>query len=147
MDIPRKCAGVIVFNSVGQTILVHSAKKHTPSFPKGKREKNETNLQAAFRELQEETGITEDNINLLHHDDQDKLHFIYEPFEDDPFNMIYFIGTLITTIDQTALEFDESEIHQAAWYSPNEVYAMVKQSRKIVFTQALSINNLYSYII
>ena len=48
------CAGIIVFDN-DKTILVQT-KAGRFSFPKGKRNKSESELETAWRELQEETG-------------------------------------------------------------------------------------------
>jgi 8-oxo-dGTP pyrophosphatase MutT (NUDIX family) len=51
------CAGIIVFSGT-HTILVKKRKSRSLSFPKGKREKDESDINAAWRELFEETGLT-----------------------------------------------------------------------------------------
>jgi len=58
------CGGVIVFNSLFEFIAVVSSDRGNYGFPKGKREKGETTFETALRELQEETGLQEKDIEL-----------------------------------------------------------------------------------
>jgi 8-oxo-dGTP pyrophosphatase MutT (NUDIX family) len=53
---PRESAGGIIVNSEGKIVLVEQ-NHNSWSFPKGKLEAGETELQAATREIAEETGI------------------------------------------------------------------------------------------
>lgn len=60
----EKSAGAIIFKKENQGkkfLLLHYEKKHW-DFPKGHVEKNETEIEAAKREIHEETGITELNF-------------------------------------------------------------------------------------
>ena len=57
------CCGIIVFYD-NLTILVKN-EKNFYSFPKGKKEKGETDFETAYRELKEETGIKENEIELI----------------------------------------------------------------------------------
>src|SRR6185436_5441679 len=55
---PRESAGGIVRGPDGRIVLVHQH-GNSWSFPKGAVEKEESLLEAAKREIEEETGITE----------------------------------------------------------------------------------------
>ena len=61
------CAGVIVYthdeNNNTYVSIVRS-KRGNWSYPKGKRNKGESAIDAGLRELREETGITADQIEL-----------------------------------------------------------------------------------
>ena len=64
----RACVGVVIFNSKGQVFL--GRRRGTKGFwvwqfPQGGMDKGETVLEAAYRELYEETGITEKHVELL----------------------------------------------------------------------------------
>lgn len=55
----RKCAGIVVFNKNKKVLVCarNDSKQYNWQFPQGGMEENETALQAAVRELKEETSI------------------------------------------------------------------------------------------
>ena len=61
---------IVVYNENADKILMCKRKKEPykglANFVGGKIEKNENGLDAAYRELEEETTITKDDITLLH---------------------------------------------------------------------------------
>jgi 8-oxo-dGTP pyrophosphatase MutT (NUDIX family) len=66
MNAFRTRAGLAVFTADRTAILiVRGAKSGKWSLPKGKVEANETSIQAAIRECQEETGLTPSEYTLL----------------------------------------------------------------------------------
>lgn len=58
MSLKTKSAGGVVLNSDGQ-VLVVSQHGHSWSLPKGHTEPNETGLETAYREIYEETGVSQ----------------------------------------------------------------------------------------
>lgn len=66
MNSYRTRAGLVVLTfDRASVLLVRGAKSGKWSLPKGKVEDNETTIQAAIRECQEETGLTRDEYTLL----------------------------------------------------------------------------------
>ncbi|HIJ11046.1 TPA: NUDIX domain-containing protein [Candidatus Woesearchaeota archaeon] len=61
MKLEKSCGGLVV--NEGKVALVYQAGPETWSFPKGHRESHETPIEAAYREVLEETGLT--NLTLL----------------------------------------------------------------------------------
>ena len=60
----EKTIGIIIFKREGQSIrylLLHHGGEYW-NFPKGRQEKDETEIESALRELQEETGISDIKI-------------------------------------------------------------------------------------
>ena len=69
----QKTIGIITFRREGKGIrylLLHHGGQYW-NFPKGRQEGEETELQSALRELEEETGITDINIIDGFHDEYD----------------------------------------------------------------------------
>ena len=132
-NIFSKCAGVIVIRSSDYaTVLVKTFGKYSLlSFPKGKidniipqRDNNsieykETILEAAFRELLEETGITG---NMLTY----SKYPLFEYNKKGNVNITYLIGILNPDIhDLTNYDFkptDKTEISSVKWYKPKTIY-------------------------
>ena len=128
MDKLTPCAGIIVFNT-DQTILV-STDRGNFSFPKGKRNKTETNIQAAWRELEEETGLTNDHVRLFN-----DIYFD-EKTDKGYLSVRYFVGVLIKPIDK--FKFDKNELANVAWYKIDDAIRIekFKKSRKDILTDA-----------
>lgn len=86
-------AGIVVYyqnDSVREYLLLHYVAGHW-DFAKGKLEAGENNMQAALRELQEETGIT----NVTIHDGfEESFAYIFHDFRARPIEktVTFFVG-------------------------------------------------------
>jgi len=109
------CAGVIVIDD-DKTILVQS-KFGYYSFPKGSKEKGETVLECALRELKEETGLDLEDIELKE-----------ETFEQVSRRgnccILYFVAKLKNKDKE--LTFDENELISCEWYSMEDALNLEK---------------------
>ena len=147
------CAGIIVFRETlkgTQTILVKTEKANY-SFPKGKRHKKsgplqrwlETDIEAAWRELNEETGLTKNDIQLidnLYFDEQTKKGFA---------SVRYFIGFLVS--ENNKLTFDTNELAAADWYFIDDILKCTSNStsglEKMKAVRKIILENAYkSYL-
>lgn len=103
----QKKAGVVVYNSRLDKILIVQSKGKLWGFPKGSLEQNETLYECAIRELKEETGILldfEELLKLKRVFINKSLYFLYDVNlydineeigkvqEDDPFNDVNGLG-------------------------------------------------------
>lgn len=113
------CCGIIVFSKDRKsTVLVETERGHL-SFPKGKREKGETDLETAYRELYEETGITKDMIDIF--DDY------FDEMSPKGFPSVrYFVGIL--NCEYENFKFNEKELCIVRWY-PTFVITSLKDSK------------------
>ena len=83
------CCGIIVFDH-HKTILV-STQHGNFSFPKGKRKKNESNLDVAWRELEEETGLTDEHVGLIE-------NFCIDEYSNkNNISIRYYVGFLLAS--------------------------------------------------
>lgn len=123
-----KCAGVIVFDK-DKTIIVTNHQNRC-SFPKGRKEHKESDIETALRELKEETGITGDHIKLtdivLHESGNDK---------NNP--VTYFVAHLIKDIKH--FSFDEKELKHVKWVTVDEACQLknLKDKRKEILLEAV----------
>ena len=62
-----KSCGWILINPASQILLLKNSKRNDWGLPKGHTEKGENELQTALRELEEETGIAENQISTDTH--------------------------------------------------------------------------------
>lgn len=101
------CAGIIVFDN--DKVALVNTNCGNFSFPKGKRNKSESDLEVAWRELEEETGLTKEHVNLI-----DEEYYIDELNNKGNLCVRYFIGTLSKNIRE--FKFDPKELANAQWY-------------------------------
>jgi len=112
------CSGIIVFEIgkyIDQTILVCTPRGHY-GFPKGKRNKDETSLDNAWRELQEETGLTKDHVTLI--DD----FYIDEKSDKGQLSVRYFVGILTKKLKE--FKFDKTELDHVIWVNIEKAYIL-----------------------
>jgi len=109
-------AGGIVLNGKGDVILV--SQKVSWSFPKGGIEKGESELEAAKREIREESGI--DRLELI--SELGRIHRprIAIPGEIEKFEM-KTISMFLFKTDQEDLRPIDSDNPEALWIKVNEV--------------------------
>lgn len=133
------CAGVIVFNpDHTKVVLLESEHKGNWSFPKGGREKSETPLDNALRELHEESGLTLPDITLLKKEDQ----FVYiDEINHKGFACIrYFVATCNKSEDQVTLKaMNPEEILYLSFCVLGKAMHVLKQSRKDVLSKAIAL--------
>lgn len=122
------CAGIIVIDG-DKTVLVCTSNGNY-SFPKGKRNKGETIIDAAHRELNEETGLSKENIEII------DSFTIDETSNKGNVAIRYFVATLIKKQDK--LTFDPSELEKSEWITMDNAYKLekFKNRRKEILKQA-----------
>ncbi|QKF94753.1 NUDIX hydrolase [Fadolivirus algeromassiliense] len=114
MSLSAPCAGVVVFDG-DMTILVCTERGHY-SIPKGKRNKGETDIQTALRELQEETGLTNDYIELLDDFTLDEIN------ERGNLTIRYYVAKLIK--EKKTFTFDAKELGKVEWIRVEDTYKL-----------------------
>jgi bis(5'-nucleosidyl)-tetraphosphatase len=140
----HKSAGVIVFRRAGDEclfllVLSRLTKRPLWEFPKGGVEKGETLLQAAFRELSEETGIPESEVQLIE-DFERTEDYRFTAGDDGKRTLIhkqvtYFLGE--TTREAVVLSAKESS--EFAWLNLADALKRVRYAkRKRLLNEAAS---------
>ena len=81
-------------------------------FPKGHAEKNESALETACREFEEETGISDYLIIDSHHSFQEQY-----VFQRDGQKIKKTVGYFLARVDTQSIHFQESELQDAEWLS------------------------------
>lgn len=128
------CAGFVVFSEdCIRTVLVATPRGNL-SFPKGKRKKFETDLQTALRELEEETGLTENDIIRIGDE------YVDEKSNKGNVNVRYFICRIKNDDFEFKIE-DPEELTSVQWYNIMDVdkSSNLKDTRKTVLFEASKI--------
>ena len=144
------CVGIVVIREHAhelQTILVERKKGHY-SFPKGKMEKkkDKTYLEGAFREMNEETGLYKEDVELLKQNGE--YLFIEELSSKEKPSVLYFIGKYVKE-NKHKFTYDQEELQGANWYSYKEALKkcelnLLRASRKDVLNKAVEMYNNYA---
>jgi 8-oxo-dGTP pyrophosphatase MutT (NUDIX family) len=125
------CAGVIVFNG-SNVIMVKTPKGHW-GFPKGKRHQNESNFACALRELYEETGLEEKDIEFAVDDNGAYYTFI----ENN--SILYYVAKYVSGKEHVP-KFDIDELAEVKWLLVEKFLSMddvqLKKIRKEVLKNA-----------
>lgn len=127
------CAGFIVFSTDGEKTILVKTHRGNLSFPKGKREKGETSIVTAFRELEEETGLSKDDIDVFPDQYIDEMSNKGNP------SVRYFLCK--TKDDNIKFTFSERELADVSWYDCSEVLKLnnIKNARKEVLQEAMGL--------
>lgn len=97
-------------------------------FPKGKLEQGESNLEAAIRELKEETGLEVEQIEGFEH----TIKYFFKNQIGEPVDkqVIFFLGKSKTKDVIISYEHKDFE-----WFTYNEAYELVtyKNAKELIF--------------
>ena len=133
-----RSVGVIVFN-INKVLLVTDI-NHYYSFPKGHRNKYESDLDTLWRELYEETGLIRNNIKLLYNNNC-PVYFT-ETINMHEYNK-YYVGDLVVKPDN--FEFNKQEITHVDFYNVYEAIEFKKfnqQRKNIMFYAYKTLNKI-----
>lgn len=127
--------GIIVFDQ-DLTILVKTC-HGIFSFPKGKRKKRESDLETAWRELEEETGLTSENVELLDN------FYINERNSKGGVATRYFVGYIKKSA--TRISFNPNELAGVTWFNIRDALKLekLKITRKNIL--AIAHNKFINY--
>ena len=128
------CAGFIIFSQSGDKVLLISTHKNIIGFPKGKKEKDEDSITAAYRELHEETGLTANMIKPV------QGLYVDEMSIRGNYATRLYIGIL--SIENPQLEpIDHGEIASVYFEDIGQAMIQLMPKRKKVLASALSLIN------
>ncbi|WP_165873608.1 NUDIX domain-containing protein [Baia soyae] len=121
METNQQSAGMIVFSIINSTFLLVQHKEGHWGFPKGGIEDGETELEAAWRELQEETQIACNGIlNPNKYRFVEKYEFLSTKGERIKKDTIYYVAF---TCD-TQITLNHNELVDAKWMTLDEIESL-----------------------
>lgn len=112
--------GIIIFTSDMKNTIIVESRKGKYGFPKGHLEKGETPNECALRELFEETGITNNQIEL-----SDMVFF--EKNHQEKKVIGYYFAHPINDLEllNLPLKFNHTEINDAKWVKFDDFYQQI----------------------
>jgi 8-oxo-dGTP pyrophosphatase MutT (NUDIX family) len=119
-------------------------------FPKGRKDKNEKNIECAMREFSEETGITSNKYCILN-----RVNTIEETVicnKNKTYKLVYYIGITNENIDlKINNDFQKCEIGDLEWLNFDEVITKIRpyhiEKIKIVYQVYFLFINLIEIIL
>jgi 8-oxo-dGTP pyrophosphatase MutT (NUDIX family) len=120
--------------SIGIQDLINKTTQHGDpewGFPKGRKNINETNIQAAKREVYEETNITSSNYNIKKRNN-DYITFIeeYNAFNNKTYKLIYYIAEIKSHLQvehtTTFNKYQQNEISKLGFYPLETIVDMIR---------------------
>ena len=120
---------------LSKTVIV-STHMSNLGFPKGKRTRFESYMDTAFRELEEETGLTKNEIDIV-----DGI-FFDEVSSRGHAATRYFIAFIKD--DKTEFYFDDAELDDVKWMKCNDLFESnrFRERRKIILKEVLTVLSL-----
>jgi 8-oxo-dGTP pyrophosphatase MutT (NUDIX family) len=115
-------------------------------FPKGRRDKNEKNLECAIREFEEETGINQSKYTLLN-----RLHTVDESVlgtNNTLYKLVYYLGIINEKTDlKLDNQYQKYEVGDMKWLTFEETINTVRPYFKEKITMIYKIYFLFINII
>lgn len=143
----RPCVGLMVLNSAGEVFVGQRTDRNYDAWqmPQGGVEKGEAPLEAALRELQEETGITADLVKVLGetenwlpydlpHDLVAKLWKGKYRGQEQKWFLLRFSGT----DDQVDIETEHQEFRTWKWLPVNDLVKNIVPFKRDVYEAVLA---------
>ncbi|MGW8190600.1 RNA pyrophosphohydrolase [Sphingomonas hankookensis] len=143
----RPCAGVMLLNRDGQVFVGQRLDSMLEAWqmPQGGIDDGEAPIDAAIRELREETGVAEDKVRLIAEGPE-------ELFYDLPDDMIgkiwkgkwrgqrqrWFLFGFEGTDDDIDIETPEPEFRAWRWADPADLPTMIVPFKKALYEQVLA---------
>lgn len=126
------CGGAIIFNDTYDHVVMVKDSDTNIGFPKGKRNKNETQMENALRELNEETGFIPSNISFIND------FYLVEINEKGNPVTCYLVGKYKGNYKEFDFTYDIQELKNVFWASIDDAHKVLYKRRSIVLTDALN---------
>jgi len=127
------CAGFVVLSQDMKNVVIVSTHANNLGYPKGKRNRFESYMQTALRELEEETGLTCNEINIVENVSFDEMSIRGHPATR------YFVALIKD--EHTEFFFDEEELEDVCWMKCDELFESdhFRDTRKMILKEVLTV--------
>ena len=107
--------GVILVNELGEVLMIHATRQTFWDIPKGTKKLEETESQAALRELKEETGIVLTDADLT-----DLSWHHYNMYKD-----LWLFAAKMPKVEMDELKCSSTFIHESVEYPEADDFQMI----------------------
>ena len=118
LDFPRAAVAILVENDLGQVVFARICRYTTGltewELPAGGMEMGESEIEAAEREVLEETGYTTENHQLI---------YSYYPMNGSANKLFHIVHCKAVEFVQ---DFDKDEVSETRWFTKDEIKQMIK---------------------
>lgn len=142
----RANVGIMLSNDLGELLWARRLKQNAWQFPQGGIQQHETPQQALFRELKEEVGLAQHQVEIIKSTD-DWLRYELPKNLQRSYckpvcigqKQIWFLLRLISSEDNIKLDYtDEPEFDSWCWIQPHLAAEQVIEFKREVYREALS---------
>ena len=129
------CAGIIVLSESGDQVVLVETKAGNLGYTKGKPKRRETLLETAYRETEEECGMTAEELDMVPLDNP------LQELKNGRLSVQYYVASTVHAPD-FEFTFDGNELQRVRWYTIDEALHSQKLAvrRKKLLQEAV---NLY----
>lgn len=138
--------GVVILDRHGRVLLAHATETSHWDIPKGQGDPDETPIDAALRELREETGVViapdrlKDLGRFTYRPEKD-LHLFAVRVNDSEADPVHCVCTSMFPSRRTGLPIPEMDAFR--WVEPGEVERFASRSLARLFATTLSLAELH----
>ena len=143
----RPCVGIVLANPAGQVFAGQRIDSEVPAWqmPQGGIDKGEEALDAALRELREETGVPRDLVRV----EAQTPDWVYYDLPGHLLGKVWkgrfrgqkqrwFLMRFLGTDDDIVIETEHPEFSEWAWIAPDELVEAIVPFKRDVYRQVMA---------
>lgn len=127
------CVGIIVLSESGDQVVLVETKAGNLGYTKGKPKRRETLLETAYRETEEECGMTAEELDMV------PMQKPLQEIKNGRLSVQYYVASTIHAPD-FEFTFDGNELKRVRWYSIKDALEKLVLRRKKLLQEAVNLH-------